>query len=188
MVLINKIFKKKIRKIISKTELEPYIWQWGDLSLEELIIKTCIEKKITFSFSESCTGGFAGHRITNISGCSSCYLGSAVTYANEAKIAFLDVQEQTLKENGAVSIQTAKEMANGALKKFNSHIAISWTGIAGPNGGTKEKPVGSLALGWSSSNGHHDAEIVQYTGDRKWLKKRFSEKGLFKLLKIARTY
>lgn len=180
--------ENKIKEIISKTELESYVWQWGDLSLEELIVKTCNEKGITFSFAESCTGGFSSHRLTNISGCSASYLGSAVTYANEAKMNFLSVKKETLKEHGAVSVQTAEEMAEGAQKKFKADIAISWTGIAGPSGGTKEKPVGTLAVGWSSSNGHRGAEMVQYTGDRDWLKKRFSEKGLFKLLKIARTY
>jgi len=177
-----------VQKIINQTELKEYVWQWGDLSLEDLIIQTCKEKNITFSFAESCTGGFSSNRITDVSGCSSVFLGSAVTYANEAKMNLLGVQKQTLKEFGAVSVQTAEQMAEGALQKYSSDIAISWTGIAGPGGGTKEKPVGLLALGWSTSNGHRGAEVIQYSGDRDWLKKRFSEKGLFKLLKLARTY
>lgn len=184
---INQV-QNKVQEIINKTELKEHVWQWGDLDLEELIVETCRDKNITFSFAESCTGGYSSNRITDVSGCSSVFMGSAVTYANNSKKMILGVQEDTLNEHGAVSVQTAEEMAEGALKNYSSDIAISWTGIAGPGGGTKEKPVGLLALGWSTSNGHRGAEVIQYSGDRDWLKKRFSEKGLFKLLKLARTY
>jgi len=99
-------------------------------------------KGLTLSAAESCTGGLVSDRITNISGSSDYFLGSAVTYSNEAKRDVLGVSEASLKKYGAVSEQVAKEMALGCRKTFGSDIGISTTGIAGPTGGSKEKPVG----------------------------------------------
>ncbi len=179
---------KSVKEVINKTELAPYVWQWGDLSIEEYLIKKSNEKNLTFSFAESCTGGLSSHRLTDVSGSSSCFMGSAVTYSNEAKKQILSVNEETLKKFGAVSNETALEMAEGSRKQYSSNIAISWTGIAGPTGGSPEKPVGTLAIGWSSSNGEKGSEVLQYNGDRTWLKRRFSEKGLFKLLSLIESY
>jgi len=97
--------------------------------------------------AESCTGGMIAAAITNLSGSSSIFDRGFVTYSNEAKMDSLGVNAETLEKYGAVSEQTAKEMAEGALKNSNATIAISVTGIAGPTGGSKEKPVGLVYIG-----------------------------------------
>ena len=99
---------------------------------------------LKLSLAESCTGGMIGCRITSISGASSFFLGSAVTYSNESKEKILGVSHKSLMDHGAVSEAVAKEMAEGSLRIYGSDIAASVTGIAGPNGGTPEKPVGTV--------------------------------------------
>ena len=101
----------------------------------------------TLSAAESCTGGLLAHRLTDVPGSSDYFLFSGVTYSNEAKIKVLGVQHQTLEKHGAVSIETAKEMAEGVRKLTGADYGISTTGIAGPTGGTDEKPVGSVCIG-----------------------------------------
>ncbi len=99
---------------------------------------------LKLSLAESCTGGMIGSMITSVSGASSFFLGSAVTYSNESKERILGVSHDSLVKYGAVSEAVAKEMAEGSLKVYDSDIAASVTGIAGPNGGTPEKPVGTV--------------------------------------------
>jgi len=111
---------------------------------EEILGELLRRKKLTLSAAESCTGGRVGDKITNVSGSSDYFLGGAVTYSNEAKAELLKVKEKSLKAHGAVSEQVAKEMALGCRKLFGSDIAVSTTGIAGPTGGSKEKPVARL--------------------------------------------
>lgn len=112
---------------------------------EEIILKL-IEKNITLSTAESCTGGSLGKIITSVPGASGVYGFGFITYANEAKEKILGVSSDTLEKFGAVSFQTAVEMANGAKKVSGSDIAVSVTGIAGPGGGTSEKPVGLVYI------------------------------------------
>lgn len=102
------------------------------------------KKGLKLSLAESCTGGMISSMITSISGSSLFFLGSAVTYSNESKEKMLGVSHNTLVVYGAVSSETAVEMAKGSLKIYGSDIAASVTGISGPNGGTKEKPVGTV--------------------------------------------
>ena len=99
---------------------------------------------LKLSLAESCTGGMIGSMITSVSGASSFFLGSAVTYSNDSKEKILGVSHDSLVKYGAVSEAVAKEMAKGSLKVYGSDIAASVTGIAGPNGGTPEKPVGTV--------------------------------------------
>ena len=99
---------------------------------------------LKLSLAESCTGGMIGSMITSVSGASSFFLGTAVTYSNESKERILGVSHDSLVKYGAVSEVVAKEMAEGSLKVYDSDIAASVTGIAGPNGGTPEKPVGTV--------------------------------------------
>ena len=99
---------------------------------------------LKLSLAESCTGGMIGSMITSVSGASSFFLGSAVTYSNKSKERILGVSHDSLVKYGAVSEAVAKEMAEGSLKVYGSDIAASVTGIAGPNGGTPEKPVGTV--------------------------------------------
>ena len=119
----------------------------------EQIISKLIEKNITLSTAESCTGGSLGKKITSVAGVSSIYGYGFITYANEAKTKILGVPEDILKEHGAVSYQTALKMAEGARKVSGSDIAVSVTGIAGPGGGTKEKPVGLVYIAISDKDG-----------------------------------
>ncbi len=116
----------------------------------ENIAKILIRKNMTLTFAESCTGGLLAKSFTDIPGVSEVFFGSVVTYSNDAKQKFLGVDEKTLRNYGAVSKQTAYEMAKGARLLFSSDIAVSVTGIAGPGGGSEEKPVGLVYIGIST--------------------------------------
>ena len=126
--------------------------------MQEIAKKLCTELKarsLTLTTAESCTGGMIGSTITSVAGSSSCYGYGFVTYANEAKSKLIGVKTETLNKFGAVSPETAKEMAEGALGVSGADIAIAVTGIAGPGGGTEEKPVGlvyiSVASKWKET-------------------------------------
>ena len=114
------------------------------------ILDLAKEKNIKLAFAESCTGGLLSALFTEIPGSSAVIDRSFITYSNQAKIEMLDVNEQTLEKFGAVSEETAKEMAKGAIKNSTAQISISITGIAGPDGGSEEKPVGLVYIGVSS--------------------------------------
>jgi len=103
-------------------------------------------RRLTLSIAESCTGGLVGHRVTNVSGSSDYYKGGVIAYANDVKERILQVKKQTLDEKGAVSAECAEEMAQGVRVLLDSDIGIAITGIAGPTGGTPEKPVGLVYI------------------------------------------
>jgi PncC family amidohydrolase len=135
------------------------------MTLEQEIGDLLAEKGLTLVTAESCTGGLVGHRITNVSGSSAYYLGGFVTYSNEAKETLLAVSHDTLLAHGAVNEETALEMAQGARQQMGADMAVSVTGIAGPTGGTPEKPVGLTYLALSTP----ELEICQrhvWQGDR----------------------
>lgn len=121
-----------------------YIYGYGEDSLEQIIGKLLIEKKQSISTAESCTGGYISHKITSISGSSEYYKGSIVCYANDIKINELSVNENDLQLYGAVSEQVVIQMANGVKAKLKTDYAIATSGIAGPTGGTPDKPVGTI--------------------------------------------
>lgn len=114
--------------------------------------KLLIENQKTLSIAESCTGGLLSSLMTDVSGSSDYIHANFVTYANEAKTKYLDVRPDTLEKYGAVSVQTADEMVKGLLKNTGSDFAIATTGIAGPTGGSKEKPVGLVFIGIGSKS------------------------------------
>jgi nicotinamide-nucleotide amidase len=124
-----------------------YIFGTDDEDLPGVIIRLLTAKKKTLAVAESCTGGNLAHRLTNVPGSSEVFLGGFVTYHNKAKEKFLGVQPKTLAEHGAVSEETAREMAAGARERMGTDYAISVTGIAGPGGGTEAKPVGTVFIG-----------------------------------------
>jgi len=124
-----------------------------DEEIENVVVKLLAQKKKTLALAESCTGGLLANRITDVPGASEFFLGGVVSYANSAKEKFLGVRAETLQTHGAVSEAVAREMALGARKKFNSDFAIAITGIAGPSGGTAEKPVGTVFIALASANG-----------------------------------
>jgi len=128
-------------------------------SLEELVGLRLRETKFTLAVAESCTGGLICHRLTNVPGASDYFLGGVVAYSNQAKVDLLQVMEETLAARGAVSQETAVAMASGVREAFHSDVGLAVTGIAGPTGGTPEKPVGTvylgLALPWGVEAQHH---------------------------------
>ena len=115
-----------------------------DISLEQVLGQLLIKKGLTLSTAESCTGGYVAHLLTSVPGSSAYYMGSILSYSNEIKMNQLRVKEDTLKQYGAVSEQTVKEMVAGAVQLLKTDIAVATSGIAGPGGGTPEKPVGTI--------------------------------------------
>ena len=113
------------------------------------LVKALSQKGLTISTAESCTGGLIAKSITDVSGASSVFFGGVVSYDNSVKMGVLGVLESTLASHGAVSYETAREMAQGVRKALKTDIGISTTGIAGPGGGTAEKPVGTVYIGIS---------------------------------------
>lgn len=120
--------------------------------LAELIGRTLVEKGHILGFAESCTGGLASAIVTNIPGSSAWFDGGVVVYSNQAKQDLLQVSKNTLHQYGAVSEQVAAEMAEGLIKQGRASIVASVTGIAGPDGGTTEKPVGTVCFAWASKD------------------------------------
>lgn len=119
----------------------------ADVALEQRIVELLTKNNLTVTTAESCTGGMIASTIINVSGASEVYNEGFITYSNEAKIKYLGVNSSTLSEYGAVSSQTAYEMALGACKMTGANVSIVSTGIAGPGGGTKDKPVGLVYIG-----------------------------------------
>jgi PncC family amidohydrolase len=139
------------------------------------------EKNYKIATAESCTGGLIGHNLTNISGSSNYYDRGIISYSNEAKIELLDVSENIIKKHGAVSKEVAKVMAEGVRKKYGVDIGLSSTGIAGPSGGSKEKPVGLVYIGISLKNKLFVEKYI-FKGDRLKIKELSCEAALNILL------
>ncbi|MBQ8551955.1 MAG: competence/damage-inducible protein A [Clostridia bacterium] len=134
---------------IRATEVGKFIYGIDAGSLEEALVTELIHRGMTVAAAESCTGGYVAKRITNVSGASSVLDGSIITYANRIKEKFVGVSHETLEAHGAVSPETAIEMARGVRALFDADVGISTTGIAGPTGGTPDKPVGRVYVGVS---------------------------------------
>jgi nicotinamide-nucleotide amidase len=174
---------QKIKDHISKTPLAPHVWQWGNRSLQELVLASAIKKNGKIAFAESCTGGLASSKITDLPGSSAIFYGGIISYDNSVKMNVLKVKEETLQKFGAVSIETAVEMARGARELLKTDYAISISGIAGPDGGTIEKPKGLVAIGFASKD-KSGASLYHFPGDRIRLKDRFSDRALLTLLEL----
>jgi nicotinamide-nucleotide amidase len=129
------------------------IYGYGKDTMEEIVGRLLKEKHWTLSAAESCTGGYLAHLLTTVPGSSEYFTGSVVAYSNKIKQGFLDVSEQSLNTHGAVSEEVVREMAEGALKKLDTDIAVSISGIAGPDGGTAEKPVGTVWIAVATKTG-----------------------------------
>lgn len=146
--LLEKEIRFHTRKIVDA--IKEYVVAEDDVLLEKVVLDFMEKRGLTLSTAESCTGGYVAHLITSIAGSSEVYLGGAVSYSNEIKIEMLGVSADTLNRFGAVSEQTVKEMVGGALNKFHSDYSVAITGIAGPGGGTAEKPVGTVWIAVAS--------------------------------------
>jgi len=147
------------------------------MNLEEKIIKELQKLNYSITTAESCTGGLLAGRLLNVSGASAVYNEGHITYSNEAKERLLGVSHETLETFGAVSSQTAKEMALGAAKAANANVGLSTTGIAGPGGGTPEKPVGLVYVG-CAINGSVEVKECHFDGDREANRKSSVEEAL----------
>jgi PncC family amidohydrolase len=145
--------------------------------LEVIVGQLLAERKLKLATAESCTGGLLGHRITNVPGSSDYFEGGIVAYSYEAKERLLGVHHDTLYEHGAVSAETALEMARGARKVFGTDIGIAVTGIAGPGGGLPGKPVGLVFIALSARSGERVERFV-WDDDREGNKSRSAEAAL----------
>lgn len=130
-----------------RNEIGEFIYGVDDTTIEEVVCNMLLQKGLTLSTAESCTGGLLSGKIINFPGASNIYKEGVITYSNDAKIEKLSVSKETLAKYGAVSSECAKEMAEGIAKASNTDVSISVTGIAGPGGGTLEKPVGLVYIG-----------------------------------------
>ena len=133
--------------------------------LAEQVIRMAQEQRRTISTAESCTGGGIGAALTAINGSSEVYVGGIISYSNAVKTSLLGVLKKTIKKHGAVSRQTAKAMAKGARKTLSTDIAISVTGIAGPTGGSPDKPVGTVWIGLAVQGQNASAQHFLFEGD-----------------------
>ena len=160
-----------------RERLGAHVYAVGNEEIEIVVGRMLKEKELTLATAESCTGGLLGGRITKVDGASAYYMGGFVTYSNDAKVDLLGVRLETLAANGAVSEETAREMASGAARRLGTNAAISITGVAGPGGGTPDKPVG---LVWT---GVHLNDVVKarsfvFPGDRAEIRERSTQMGL----------
>jgi PncC family amidohydrolase len=140
------------------------------MSLEQELAKTARSKNVTISLAESCTGGLASDLITNVPGSSAYFLGSVVCYSDRSKVELLGVKQATISVQGAVSEQTALEMAAGVRNRFHSNIGASVTGIAGPGGERPGKPVGLVYFGFDDGDNIW-VERMLFQGDREAVKR-----------------
>lgn len=153
------------------------VYNTGDTTLQDTVSEMLVNKNMTIGVSESCTGGLLSSKLIEYPGISKVFLEGAVTYSNEAKMRTLSVKKETLEKFGAVSHETAREMAEGIAKRTGARIGISTTGIAGPTGGTEDKPVGLVYFGI-----YVDGKVKSYkhifTGDRNSVRNRASMTAL----------
>lgn len=161
--VLNNVLDNKVEEI--KKLIPEFIFGYETETLESAVGKLLKEKNLMLSTAESCTGGKVAHKITSVSGSSAYFMGSVIAYDNRVKMAQLNVKEQTLIQHGAVSEETVKEMVIGALDLLKTDIAVSISGIAGPNGGTPEKPVGTI---WLAVGNHKKIQTkkLQLSKDR----------------------
>ena len=150
--------KDELETVIQKAKAEvleaigEYVYGFDDDLLEKNIGDLLLERKLTIGAAESCTGGYLSHLITSVSGSSAYFKGSIISYANETKENILKVKTSTLKQYGAVSEETVTEMVAGALNTLNVDISLAVSGVAGPTGGSPEKPVGTVIIGIGTKN------------------------------------
>jgi nicotinamide-nucleotide amidase len=135
--------------------------------------------------AESCTGGWVGQAVTMVPGSSDWFDRGFIVYSNAAKLEMLDVMPDTVERFGAVSEETARDMALGALDRSSAQVAVAVSGIAGPDGGTPEKPVGTVSLAWAHRNGRVRTETVHFPGDRDEVRRRSVARALEGILEIV---
>lgn len=161
---VNKYIEPVVKHIYDKAS-EFIVGEGKDFALSEAVGDLLREHSLSLAIAESCTGGLVADSITNVAGSSDYFLGGMVTYSNNAKIELLNVHKKDIENYGAVSKAVALQMAKGTAGKFGADIGISTTGVAGPGGGTKEKPVGTVWIGYWSKDSHFAVKAL-FTKDR----------------------
>ena len=136
------------------------------LAAAQALAGSLAQQRLLLTTAESCTGGGIAETLTGIAGASAWFDRGFVTYSNEAKLSMLGVSQSTLDRFGAVSEATALEMARGAISHSGAHVSVAVTGIAGPDGGTPGKPVGTVWIAWGQKLGYAEARRFQFDGDR----------------------
>ena len=149
------------------------------------LLSLCIKEKLKISTAESCTGGMLSAVITDVPGASEVFDSGFVTYSNEAKIKMLGVSESLLQEKGAVSFEVAEAMAEGTIANSSADISVSITGVAGPTGGTEDKPVGLVYIGCASKGEKTEVGQYNFSGDRASIRMQSVKIALDSLCKIA---
>ena len=151
--------------------IEHYLFSRDERPVEEVVLALCRERGLTLATAESCTGGLVSARLTSVPGSSDVFVGGVVAYSNDVKLRELGVPAETLEAYGAVSEETAAAMAEGARERLDADIAVSVTGVAGPGGGTEEKPVGLVHLHAVTTDGAHSVSF-SVPGDRESIRRR----------------
>jgi nicotinamide-nucleotide amidase len=150
----------------------------GDEGMEQVVGQLLRERELTLAVAESCTGGLIGHRLTEVPGSSEYFVLGLITYSNEAKERMLGVRPETLARTGAVSRETAEEMAEGARRAAGAALGLATTGIAGPGGGSEEKPVGTVCVGLAWEGGSWSERYQLGTRSRSWIKEMTAQVAL----------
>ena len=176
MQLLAQDLRRRIYKAVGDS-----IFGEGIETLESVVGKRLRDKNLTLSVAESCTGGMLGQKLTAVPGSSDYFLGGAIVYSNELKIKLLGVKPQTLKAYGAVSAECAREMSIGTRKLTGSNLGISITGIAGPQGGNKPKPVGLIFV--SLSGPREEVHELRFSGNREAIRQKAANMALHLLLR-----
>ena len=156
------------------------IYGLDDISAPEMLLNSLKKKNATIATAESCTGGYIAHLITSISGASDCYKGSIIAYSNQLKMSLLDVNKEVIEKYGAVSQQVVEQMAQGICKNFDTDYAIATSGIAGPTGGTQQKPVGTVWIAWANKK-EVKSELFNMGNNRERTITRTSETAIISL-------
>jgi nicotinamide-nucleotide amidase len=157
------------------------IFNENDMITLQALLKA---NKLTITTAESCTGGLVASMITKISGSSEIFNGSIVSYSNKIKNQELNVKNETLETFGAVSCEVVNEMLEGVINKFHADFAIAISGIAGPNGGSKQKPVGTVVIGISDCNAHKIVNVYNFLGSREEVQIQAAKHSLKEILKF----
>ena len=165
---------------------DEFVYGEGDTSLPEVVCRLLESRSLTLACAESCTGGLVAELVTAVPGSSRSFLGGVVSYANSAKTELLGVDEELLRKHGAVSAEVARAMADGARRRFGSSIAVGVTGIAGPDGGTAEKPVGLVHWAVASDAGV-EAKHAVFSGNREQVRRRSAYAVLALVRRVVRA-
>ena len=160
-----------------RARIGSFVYGEGEVTMEEVVGHLLKEKGKTLGLAEACSGGLISHRLTNVPGSSNYFRGTVIAYSDVAKTGLLDVKPETLQQYGSVSEETVREMAVGVRERLGTDIGIAVTGIAGPDGGTPEKPVGTACLALSI-DGTLVSRRYQLWGNREWIKTLISQLAL----------